>query len=223
MKVTDAILSRRSVRAFLEKPVPVSTLEHLVLAAARAPSGGNLQPWSIDIVSGNKLDELKCLMRDRVAISSQEDELDFAIYPEPLGEPYRSRRREIGEAMYQTLQIARADKEGRRSWFNRNFACFGAPALLFVQVERGMGKAQWADLGMFVQTFMLLCVEAGLATCPQECWALYPETLRRFLGCGPELILFCGISVGYEDTNHRIADLQSVRALADEFIRTHTD
>lgn len=221
MNVSEAIERRRSVRAFLDAEVPLALIERLVLAAARAPSGGNLQPWSVDIVLGSKLDALKALMRSRIAQAGRDEQLDFDIYPEPLGDPYNARRREIGEAMYQTLQIERADKDGRRRWFNRNFECFGAPAILFVHIERSMGSPQWADLGMFIQTFMLLCVEAGLATCPQECWALYPRTIGEFLGTRPEDMLFCGISVGVEDTTHATASLMSTRAPKHEFLRVH--
>lgn len=223
MNVSEAVRQRRSVRAFLDKPVELAEIEQLVLSAARSPSGGNLQPWSVDIVVGKRLNALKSMMKERVAQSPRDDRLDFAIYPEQLGEPYNARRREIGEAMYQTLKIAREDKAGRRAWFNRNFECFGAPALMFLHIDRGMGSAQWADLGMFLQTFMLLCVEAGLATCPQECWALFPETLGRFLGTEANLMLFCGVSIGYEDGDHASAALQSIRAPKAEFVRSHSD
>ena len=101
--------------------------------------------------------------------------------------------------MYGHLGIPREDKAARLRWFARNFQFFGAPAAYFVTVDRGMGPPQWADLGMYLQSLMLLAVERGLATCPQEAWAVYPETVIRFLGTPPERMLFCGVAIGYED------------------------
>jgi DNA-binding transcriptional LysR family regulator len=40
--------------------------------------------------------------------------------------------------------------------------CFGAPAARFCYIDRDMGSAQWADLGMYLQTIMLLLRAEGL-------------------------------------------------------------
>ena len=217
MNVTQAVAARRSVRGFLDRPVPLETLRALVIKAARAPSGGNLQPWHVDLVAGESLAALRAIMRATLAAGDIEPPA-YAIYPPSLAAPYRDRRFAIGEAMYAHIGIPREDREARRRWFARNFDFFGAPAALFVTVDRQMGPPQWADLGMFLENVMLLAVEAGLATCPQECWAMYPETVTRFLETPAERMLFCGMAIGFEDTDDPANRLRSDRAPADEWL-----
>jgi nitroreductase len=220
MNVSEAVAARRSVRGFLDKPVDVALVQRLVASASRAPSGGNLQPWHIDIVAGDAMNRLKQVMMAKLASGPESPEYD--IYPTELTAPYRDRRFAVGEAMYAHIGIPREDKAARRMWFARNFAFFGAPLALFMTVDKRMGPPQWSDLGMFLQSFMLLAVEAGLATCAQECWAVYPETIKVFLDTPDERMLFCGMAVGYEDPNEPANQLRTERADISEWVRVIT-
>jgi len=220
MKVSEAVAARRSVRGFLGTPVDPQLIRRLAVEAARAPSGGNLQPWHVDIVTGEALNRLKGIMLARLG-SGESEPMEYDIYPAELVAPYRDRRFEIGEALYDRLGIPREDKVARRMWFARNFAFFGAPVALFVTVDRRMGPPQWSDLGMFLQTFMLLALEQGLATCAQECWAVYPQTVRTFLGTPPARKLFCGMAIGHEDSAERANDLRAPRADPAEWLTHH--
>jgi nitroreductase len=217
MSVAEALLKRRSVRGYLDRPVAVETIRRLVGAAARAPSGGNLQPWKIYVLSGSPLDALKAVMAQRTAELPRGEETEYDIYPSDLHSPYNERRFEIGEALYAAIGIPREDKAARRLQFNKNFGFFGAPVGLFCFVDRHMGLPQWSDLGMYLQSLMLLAVEEGLATCPQECWSLYPKTIAQFVSAPPELMLFCGMAIGYEDTDVKANQLRAVRAPMKEF------
>ena len=221
MDVSDAVAARRSVRGFLDTPVDAVQLRGLAIRAGRAASGGNLQPWHIDLVHGVSLAQLKGVMRDKLAAGEKEPPA-YAIYPLQLDNPYEGRRVAVGEAMYGEIGIAREDRAARRQWFARNFQFFGAPAALFVTVERGMGPPQWSDLGQYLASFMLLATEAGLATCAQECWAMYPRTVEGFLGTPPERMLFCGMAIGYEDPAEPANRLRSARAPAAEWLGEHS-
>ena len=174
--VTDAILSRRSVRAFLPQPVPQALIEEMLGLAARAPSGGNLQPWRVDVLTGAPLAALIAEAR-----ASTPGEMELEIYPSPLPEPYRTRRYRSGEALYEAIGIGREDRPARLAQFARNFEAFGAPVLLLFSVDRIFDRPQWAHLGMFIQNLMLLAHERGLATCPQEAWAALHAELSRAL------------------------------------------
>ena len=220
--VADALQHRRSVRAFLDKPVSLSQVRELLEIAARAPSGGNLQPWHIDVVAGAKLDTLKQIMRQRVIDAPRGEGAQYSVYPSGLTSPYEDRRREIGELMYAQIGVDRSDREGRRGWFGRNFQFFGAPIALFCHIDRQMGPPQWSDLGMFLISFMLLAEEAGLATCAQECWSQYPDTIGQFLGTPENLMLFSGMAIGYADEEHPLNRMRSPRAAFDEFARIHS-
>ncbi|KRB84060.1 nitroreductase [Noviherbaspirillum sp. Root189] len=199
MKVSEAIQTRRSIRGFLDTPVPRETMRRILETASRAPSGGNLQPWHIHVVSGEPLAELKHIMQQRITEAPQGEETEYDIYPRELVSPYRERRYQVGEDLYGHLGIPREDKAARKKWFARNFAFFGAPMALFCTVDRRMGPPQWSDLGMFLQNVMLLLREEGLHSCPQECWAIYPQTVGSFLNIPPERILFTGMAIGHAD------------------------
>ncbi len=221
MEVRDAVAARRSVRGFLDRPVDLDLVGRLVAGASRAASGGNLQPWHIDVVAGHALTRLKRTMTTKMGGPPEIAEYD--IYPKELVSPYRERRFAVGEAMYDLIGIPREDKVARRTWFARNFAFFGAPLALFMTIDRRMGSPQWSDMGMFLQNFMLLAVEEGLATCPQECWAMFPGTVTGFLGTPDERMLFCGLAVGYEDTAEPANALRTERADRSEWMRVLID
>jgi nitroreductase len=215
--VTGAVLARRSTRAFLDRPVARPLVEELLALAARAPSGGNLQPWRVDVVAGEALERLKARVRERGA----DDRPELAISPSPWPEPWRGRRFASGEALYAALGIPRDDRAARRAQFARNFEAFGAPVLLVFSLDRIFDRPQWAHLGMFLQTFMLLAEERGLATCPQEAWAGVHRTLGEFLGHGEETIIHCGMALGYADPDHPVNALRTERAPLADFARFH--
>jgi nitroreductase len=215
--VTRAIFSRRSTRAFLPSPVDCSTLEEIVEAAARAPSGGNLQPWFVDVLTGAPLEALKAAVQASFAARPGGEGLEFTVYPSPLPEPYRTRRFAGGEALYGALAIPRGDREARLAQFARNYDFFGAPVAVFVSVDRLFDRPQWAHLGMFLQNLMLLAEERGLATCPQEAWAAVHETVAQHLALPQERMLYCGLALGYADEAAPVNRWRSERAPLEEF------
>lgn len=217
MKVSEALKSRKSIRGFLDKPVSGDLIRRVLEVASRAASGGNVQPWIIHVVGGESLKELKAIMARRTAAGAANEPTEYKIYPDNLWSPYRERRFELGEDLYACLGIARDDKAGRLRQFARNFQFFGAPLALFCYVDRGMGQPQWSDLGMYLQSVMLLLREEGLDSCAQECWSVYPQTISTFLGTPEQHMLFCGMSIGYADPNEPANRLESKRAPLSEF------
>ena len=212
MRVTEAVLKRKSIRAFLAEPVAEATIRELLETASRAPSGGNLQPWRIYVVNGEAMDRFRAFLADRPPSAPAYD-----IYPPKLKEPYRTARYELGETLYRSIGIARDDKDGRFEQFAKNLDFFGAPAALFCFVDTTMGPPQWSDLGMFLQTFMLLAEEAGLQTCPQEAWAVHQEAVSEFVGAPENERIFCGVALGHADIDHPINGFESERFSLDEF------
>lgn len=216
MQVTQAVQSRVTCRAFKPQSVSAELVREVLQLAARAPSNGNLQPWRVFVVSGDKLEGLK---RDAVErITSQGwEEPEYFVYPSPLKEPYRTLRFEVGEALYETIGIERSDKAGRLAQFAKNAELFGAPVGLFFYIDRSMSQGQWMDLGMFIQTLMLLFEERGIATCAQGYWTGLHQTLAKHIQPPEELMLACGMAVGYADSTAPINELRSERMDVDEF------
>ena len=207
MQVSEAINSRQSIRAFTDQEVSDELIQRLLEKSARAASGGNLQPWKIFIINNETMVKF---------LKFQEDWTDpetpaYDIYPENLTEPYKTSRYEVGAEMYSILDIDRDDKEGRFKQMLENFKFFGAPSAFFCFVDRQMGRPQWSDLGMFLQNFMLLAKEVGLDTCPQEAWAIKQESVTAFVKAPDELMLFCGMAIGYRDDEAKINRLRTER------------
>lgn len=216
MTVSEAIESRISARAFLDTPVPGDVLRRILDRARRSPSGGNLQPWNVWALGGAELARFKDIIREKQQTNPFGEPMEYEIYPPKLKEPYRTRRFQCGEDLYATISVPRDDKQGRMQQFARNFEFFGAPVALFFAIDRQMGPPQWSDVGMFLQSIMLLAREEGLHTCPQEAWAMWHQTVREFVGIPDEQMLFCGMGLGFMDTSAPINTLRTQRAPLDE-------
>ncbi|WP_336215871.1 nitroreductase [Nonomuraea sp. LPB2021202275-12-8] len=200
MDVYEAVKSRRAVRGFApDRKVSREVLERVLSAAAWSPSGSNLQPWHVYVMTGAPLAELKKRAGERVAARDAWDEREYEMYPSALKSPYGERRSAFGKERYSALGVAREDWEARQRAASANWQCFGAPAALFCYIDRDMGRPQWADVGMFLQTVMLLLRDEGLHSCPQMAWSVYRKTVAEVLSPPDGLILYCGMSIGYED------------------------
>ena len=217
MNVTDAIKSRISARAFLDKPVEEALIREILDIARWAPSGGNLQPWRVHVVTGDGRDRLVAAVKQAIAEAPLGDESELAVYPPKLPEPWRTRRYEVGEAMYEKLGIPREDKPARLQHLLRNYEFFGAPVGLFFSLDRKFDKGQWAHLGMFMQSIALAAAEKGLASCMQEAWTARAKTVSAFLGLPENEQLYCGMALGYADPGAAVNSLRSARVSVDEF------
>jgi nitroreductase len=217
MKVSEAIETRKSVRAFKSDPVDIAIVKNLLARAARAPSGGNLQPWRVYVLWGAARDELVRRVKAKMRETPMGQTPEYHIYPPKLTEPYRTRRHSIGEAMYATMGIGRDDRAGRLKQFVRNWEFFGAPVGAIFTIDRQMQPGQWADLGMFMENVMLLAREYGLHTCPQEAWAVWHGTIREYLSVPDNEMIFCGMAIGFADDSAPINRLQSDRADIEDY------
>jgi nitroreductase len=217
MNVTEAVDSRMSCRAFLPKDVPAATLRTILETAKRAPSGGNLQPWHVYVLAGAPLDAFRAAIREKLATQPRGEGSEYDVYPKNLSDPYLSRRFKCGEDLYATINVPRDDKPARIKQFARNYDLFGAPIGLFFAIDRQMGLGQWADLGMYMQSVMLLAREYGLHTCAQEAWAAWYKTLGEYLSMPPNLMFFSGMALGYRDESAPINRLRTERAALEEF------
>ncbi|MEP3246686.1 MAG: nitroreductase [Sneathiella sp.] len=216
MKVSEALLSRKTVRQFFDKPIDEQTIRELLEISRRAPSGGNLQPWTIHVLTGAPLQALVKDVREKL-LAGHEEEPEYNVYPPDLTDPYRTRRRIVGQQLYDLIGVPREDTPGKMKQLARNFEFFGAPVGMFFVLDRQMEIGQFADVGMMMQSIMLLAREKGLHTCPQEAWARWPATVSKHLSLQAHEMMFCGMAIGYEDQSAVINKLHSERAELEEF------
>ncbi|WP_369817008.1 nitroreductase [Novosphingobium sp. AAP93] len=194
MTVADAVLTRRSIRAFQDKPVPLDVLRRVMDTARWAPSGCNFQPWEATIVTGAPLKELQAKM----AVTPPQDPREYSWDDPEVIPECKARLHGVGKAMYAAMGIGREDVEARTKFMGANLVSFGAPAVLLCYFDRRMGPPQWSDVGMWLQTIMLLLRGEGLDSCPQEFLSVYAKLIKDFLGVSDEThIFFCGIAIGY--------------------------
>ncbi|MFB9237726.1 nitroreductase [Plantactinospora siamensis] len=197
--VYEAVRTRQSIRRFTDRPVPRTVLRRVLAAAANAPSGSNLQPWHVYVLSGAPLADLKRRVAERIAVGDSGDDREFPVYPPELRPPYPERLAALGEARYGSLGIARDDVRARARVRAENWNCFGAGTALFCYLDRDMPAPRWSDAGMYLQTVMLLLRAEGLHSCAQEAWAEYHRSVGEVIAPPARRMLFCGMSIGFAD------------------------
>ena len=215
--VFDAARTRRSIRAYKRDPVPPAILREIVALGRHVPSGSNIQPWRVHVLTGATLARLGGAMRKAFLDDEPGHERDYDYYTDPILEPYLARRRQCGWGLYGTLGIGRGDHEKSRTYRATNYDFFGAPAGLVFTIDRKLEKGSWLDYGMFLQTIMLAARARGLHTCAQASIASYPDIVRRELGISDEWIVICGMAMGYADPGAVINTFQPPRIGVDEY------
>jgi nitroreductase len=210
------IKSRQSVRAFLKKPVEQSLI-HAILEAARfAPSGANTQPWQVVVVTQTYIQQIgDAIIAARNA--NVKENPDYHYYPNEWYEPYKSRRKACGLALYNSLNITMQDPEQRKLQWYRNYTFFGAPVGLLFFLDLKLEKGSWVDMGMFIQNVMLAAKSVGLDTCPQAALAEYPDIVRKIVEVPKEKALLCGMALGYADYQHPVNQYRTTRGSVETF------
>jgi nitroreductase len=213
------IESRRSIRAFLPDPVPRADLERILTAAARAPSGTNTQPWHVYVVTGDARNRLVASVCEAFDKSADEHEYEYPYYPAEFFEPYLSRRRAVGFALYSLIGIPKGDKARMQAQHRRNFEFFGAPVGLMFTIDRRMSQGSWLDYGGFLQNVMLAARACGYDTCPQAAWVQFHRIIGPVLNLPPNQQIVCGMALGRADPTAPENTLVSERAALNEFVQ----
>jgi nitroreductase len=219
--VDAAITSRHSMRAYLPTPVPRQMLEDILRVASRAPSGTNIQPWQVHVLTGAAKQALSAKIleafNDPLVAATHSDE--YPYYPAEWRSPYIDRRRKMGWGMYGLLGIEKGDKQRMHEQHGRNFKFFDAPVGLIFTIDRVMQQGSWLDYGTFLQNIMIAARARGLHTCPQVAFMQFHKIIVEFLGAAPEQMLVCGMSLGYADPDAAVNTLITEREPVKGFTR----
>jgi nitroreductase len=219
--VDEAIVSRRSVRAFLPTPVPKEVVKAILEVAARAPSGTNMQPWKVTVLTGSALTALSnrilAVHNDPDALAQHREA--YAYYPKTWSSPYVDRRRKVGWDLYGLLGLGREDKAGMHAQHGRNFAFFDAPVGLMFTIDRALELGSWLDYGMFLEAVMVAARGRGLDTCPQAAFNRFHRIIGEHIGMPPEQTFVCGMSLGYADPGRIENTLVTEREPVSSFAR----
>lgn len=217
MSVSRTLRSRASIRGYTSREVPVAVVEAILDAARWSPSGGNLQPWKVIVVTGRARDEVCGLARRALKLNPGGEDGDFPVYPEHVGSPFRERRRRAALQRFAALGVDPDDKAALAAYAARNYDFWGAPVGLFFVIPRDFGHSQWAHLGMFIQSLALVAAELGLGTCVQEAWAKVRESLGGHFGLPRNEVITCGMALGYPDWSQAINTVRTARENVADF------
>ena len=217
--VDHAISSRRSIRRFLPTPVPLATVEAILDAAARAPSGTNMQPWRGYGLAGPARNALVNAVQAAFDAADPGHKQEVPYYPDEFFEPYLSRRRAVGWDLYGLLGIAKGEAIKMKAQHRRNFQFFDAPVGMIFTIDRRLATGSWLDYGMFLQNVMTAARGRGLDTCAQAAWAHYHKAIRPVLGLTEAEIVVCGMALGHADPDAPENTLVTNRAPAASFMR----
>lgn len=217
--VGETIRSRHATRAFLAQPVSRAVVEDILRLAACSPSGTNTQPWRVHVVMGASRERL--VRAVCAAYDADPQHIEGAIYQHLDGEPYLSRKRALGKAMYGLIGINKGETAKMQAQHRRNFEFFGAPVGLLVTIDKRLGNGSWLDTGMFMQTLMLAARAHGLDSCPQAVWVHHESVVARAVGWPEHERLVSGIALGYADPVYPENGLRSERVPVEEFAAFH--
>lgn len=217
MKVSEALLTRHSTRAFLDKPVDEQLIRDILTIAGKAPSGANTQPWQVLVVSGERRQRLQARF-EKAFRDGIRGNMDYVYYPGEWREPYTARRRECGKQLYDALGIERRDLQRRADQWAANYRAFDAPVMLLFVIDADLATGSYLDYGMFLQSIMLLAEEKGLATCAQAALAEYPDIVRDELNLQEDISIVAGMALGYEDTEAAVNSYRTTRESLESFV-----
>jgi nitroreductase len=218
MDLKTILMERKSTRAFLDKEVPMDTINEIIEQSKTAPSGVNTQPWQVAVIQGDSKNNL-CNKFEKAFRDGVKGSMDYKYYPVEWLDEYKQRRKECGLMLYSTLNISREDRERQLDQWALNYQAFNAPIILLFFIDRSMEKGSFMDYGMFIQSIMLSAVEKGLATCPQAALGEYPDIVRQELPEYKDKMVLCGLALGYEDKDQIINSYRTPREDISHFVR----
>ena len=219
--IKNAIISRRSVRKFLSKGINKEIIEDILNVSARAPSGTNIQPWNVHVLTGSARDRI-CKKASSAFLDPKIDKKNDRLhYMDNFRDPYITRRRKVGWDLYELLNIKKGDYEKTKAFHVQNFNFFDAPVGLLFTIEKDLGWMSWLDYGMFLQNICIAARGYGLHTCPQAAWGQMNNVLSPLLNIQDNHIIHCGISLGWEDENAKVNKLRTVREDINTFTTFH--
>lgn len=220
MQFDDVVRDRRSVRAFRSDPVPAELIRDLLQVACLAPSGTNIQPWKVHVVTG---DTRRRLEEEVLAHRETRPDDDKAEFPRlsKRKEPYISRMRALGKDMYGRIGIPRGDEAASWRQWGRNYSFFDAPVGLIFTIDKELDSMSFLDIGMFMQTFMLAAKDRGLDTCAQGAWNLFWTATRRILSIPDDEYIIAGMALGYADADDPVNGVIAPREPLDQIATFH--
>ena len=219
MDIEEAIRTRKSIRAFKKKPVPIKVIKKILTLASLSPSGSNTQPWNVHVLTGKYLKLFTNETKKEFLSNFNNLSLERLNYMKEYREPYKARRKKVGWDLYSILDIKKGDYKKTKQFHSLNYEFFGAPVGLIFSIEKDLGWMSWLDYGMFMQSITLSARSYGLDTCSQAAWGLVHKKVHNLLKLKKNLTVHCGMALGYGNNKSKVNSLVTERAEINEFCK----
>ena len=206
---------RYSCRAYLPRQVDTAAITRMLEIAQRTPSWCNSQPWQVVITRGAGTERFRDAILEHAA--GRKPQPDFA-FPREYRGVYLERRRECGFQLYESVGIARGDREASARQGMENYRLFGAPHAMVVTTDEALGVYGVLDCGAWVNNFMLAARSLGVASIAQAALGAHPKFLRSYFGLPEDRPVVCGMSFGYEDAARPVNRFRTSRAAVDSVV-----
>jgi nitroreductase len=199
MDVGAALRSRRTVRAFAQRPVPRETIEAILGDALHTPSWANTQPWETYVAGGEVLEVIRVASLERTNAKAPSDpDISFpAAWPAAC----RTRTKELTAGRAAVRGVDTEDPAFHHDFLMANRRFFGAPCAVYLCMDRMLGSWSMFDLGAICHGITLAAQHHGVDSAIAINLVIYPDLLRTALGIPDELLIVIGIALGYPDPN----------------------
>jgi nitroreductase len=219
MEFSQLIRSRKSIRGYLNKPVPREVIDEIIEVAKWSPSSMNTQPWYVHVITGDPLDRIRQGNTHNM-VTGVPPKRDF-----PMKEAYEGvhRQRQIGIAvqLFEAMGITRDDKERRTDWVMRGFRQFDAPVSLVLTYDKHLEPAAISqfDLGALSHAIVLAAWERGLGTVINGQGIMQSSVVHEHAGIPDDQSIMTCIAMGYPDEEFVANHVKSVREDNQTFVR----
>jgi nitroreductase len=220
MDLTECILTRKSIRAYKDTPVPKELILKILDEARRAPSSANTQPWEFAVFGGRVMEEMRRAYQERF-LSGGKPNPDFPYPFMAWPEPYLSRRMALSRKQQLFIGIDSKNEAQVQQFWLRGYGFFGAPNGIIIYIGSVLPTWSLLDVGLVLQTIVLLARHYGLGTCIQLQMIVYPDIIRRLMDIPSSKKIVIGLSIGYPDEDQIINKCVSERLPLDEMVTWH--
>lgn len=200
MTFDEVVLGRRSIRGYLDKPVPRALIEEVLALAMRAPSSMNTQPWHFHVITGEPLARIRAGNTERT-LAGVPQSREFRIGSGGFQGAHRDRQVEVAKQLFGAMGIAREDAERRQDWVLRGFRQFDAPVCVIITFDRaleGMDDAPF-DCGAVATALVNAAWSRGLGCVINSQGIMQSPVVREHANIPDDQVIMKAIALGWPD------------------------
>ncbi len=195
----EVVLGRRSIRGYLDKPVPRDVIEDVLSLAIRSPTSMNTQPWHFHVITGEPLDRIRKGNTENI-LAGKPDSREFRR-GEPFAGVHRDRQIGVAKQLFGAMGIERDDKDARQDWVLRGFRQFDAPVCVIVTYDRELGTSDDTafDCGAATTALVNAAWSRGLGCVINSQGIMQSPVVREHAGIPDDQVIMKAVALGWPD------------------------